>query len=62
MNHSSNGMSLDEGVTQTAIIPVEGSITGSYNHYLFVSLWAVNGVSLIYIYKLSSFLRKQHNF
>ena len=46
MSHSSDGMSSDEGIAQTAIIPVEGSITDSINHYLYVSLWAVNGVSL----------------
>ncbi|XP_071784665.1 uncharacterized protein [Asterias amurensis] len=46
VNHSSDGMSLDEGIAQTAIIPVEGSITDSNNHYLYVSVWAVNGVGL----------------
>ncbi|XP_033637440.1 uncharacterized protein LOC117298344 isoform X1 [Asterias rubens] len=46
VSHSSDGMSSDEGIAQTAIIPVEGSITDSINHYLYVSLWAVNGVGL----------------
>ncbi|XP_071798435.1 uncharacterized protein [Asterias amurensis] len=46
VNHNSDGMSLDEGIAQTAIIPVDGSLTDSNNRLLYISLWAVNGVGL----------------
>ncbi|XP_038050540.1 uncharacterized protein LOC119723761 [Patiria miniata] len=44
VNHSNEGMSLDEGIAQTAIIPLEGSIVDLPHPYLYISLWAVNGV------------------
>ncbi|XP_038057865.1 uncharacterized protein LOC119729312 [Patiria miniata] len=39
-------MSLDEGIAQTAIIPLEGSITDPSHLYLCISIWAVNGVGI----------------
>ncbi|XP_038057739.1 uncharacterized protein LOC119729229 [Patiria miniata] len=46
VNHSNDGMSLDEGIAQTAIIPLEGSITDPSHPYLYISIWAVNGVGI----------------
>jgi hypothetical protein len=46
VNHSDDGMLLDGGIAQTAIIPIEGSITDPAHPYLFLSLWAVNGVGM----------------
>ncbi|XP_038051300.1 uncharacterized protein LOC119724354 isoform X2 [Patiria miniata] len=46
VDHSYDGMSLDEGIAQTAIIPLEGSITDLTPPYLYISIWAVNGVGL----------------
>ncbi|XP_022100380.1 uncharacterized protein LOC110984469 isoform X2 [Acanthaster planci] len=46
INHSDDGMPLDEGIVQTAIVPLEGSIADISPPYLYVSIWAVNGVGL----------------
>ncbi|XP_038050879.1 uncharacterized protein LOC119724031 [Patiria miniata] len=46
VNHSNEGMSMDEGIAQTAIVPLEGSIVDLPHPYLYISLWAVNGVGI----------------
>ncbi|XP_022107048.1 uncharacterized protein LOC110988105 [Acanthaster planci] len=55
VDHSNDGMSLDEGIAQTAIIPLEGSITDLSPPYLYISIWAVNRVGLQSIRHHSTF-------
>ncbi|XP_022103295.1 uncharacterized protein LOC110986023 [Acanthaster planci] len=47
VDHSNDGMSLDEGIAQTAVISLEGSITGLSPPYLYISIWAINRVGLL---------------
>ena len=37
-------MQLDEGIAQTAIVTVEGSIMDLSPPYIYISIWAMNGV------------------
>ncbi|XP_022102003.1 uncharacterized protein LOC110985345 [Acanthaster planci] len=46
VSQNNDGIPLDEGIVQGAVIPLEGSITGHSHPYLFISIWAVNRVGL----------------
>ncbi|XP_038050780.1 uncharacterized protein LOC119723938 isoform X2 [Patiria miniata] len=46
VSHSYDGMPLDEGIVQATFIPLEGSLTDINPPYLYISIWAVNGVGL----------------
>ncbi|XP_022105050.1 uncharacterized protein LOC110986986 isoform X2 [Acanthaster planci] len=46
INQSDDGMPLDEGILQTAVVHLDGSIADLSPPYLYISIWAVNGVGL----------------
>ncbi|XP_038071216.1 uncharacterized protein LOC119740085 [Patiria miniata] len=47
IDHRNNdSMSTDKETLQTAVIPLEGSITDLEPPYLYISIWAVNGVGI----------------
>ncbi|XP_022103276.1 uncharacterized protein LOC110986013 isoform X2 [Acanthaster planci] len=46
VNHSNDGMALDEGIAQTAVVPIDASISSLSPPYIYISIWAVNGVGL----------------